>query len=109
MGGARKKAVNIWATAINKYLNAVKDLKKLEFESILYDRILIMLRSQKTEPVEAPSKVMQDLRYALDRIRALNSKAYQNIKILKSKSNQILIGNGNTGCHPREGRPSGNA
>ena len=46
-GGARKTTAGNWAEAITRYLDSLKNQRRLEFERRFYDRIIEVLRSKK--------------------------------------------------------------
>jgi len=102
VGGARKKAVGDWAAAITTYFTSIKNLHRFECEKKFYGQILDFLRSQKPGTVDSASNVLTVLNSALQALRGMVRRERENLKILKSKSNQILIGNGNTVIVPGE-------
>ncbi|MFH2057649.1 MAG: tubulin-like doman-containing protein [Pseudomonadota bacterium] len=102
VGGARKKAVENWAVAITSYFASFKKLCRFEFENKFYSQILEFLRSKKPSSVDSPSEVLNALNNTQNILRNLNREEQANLKILKSKSNQILIGNGNSVIIPGE-------
>jgi len=104
IGGARKKRVNEWQAAIINYLTSLKDNKRFEYEKQFYTLVLDMLQSKKPKAVYPASEGVKALKDIQAKLRAMTLEEQNNLKILRSKPNQILIGNGNIVIVPeREG------
>lgn len=104
IGGARKKRVMHWRNAIIEYLTSVKNNKRFEYEKQFYDLILDMLQSKKSEAVYPVSEVAKALKGIQTKLRGMTLEEQNNLKELRKKPNQILIGNGNIVIVPeREG------
>lgn len=96
IGGSRKKAVANWAAAIVDYLNAVKDEIRYDCEVRFFNAAIEVLTGSVPTSVEADSTIVNALEDAKSLLHDLYFKENENLKLLKSKSNQILVGGGNT-------------
>lgn len=94
LGGPRKSQVANWIAQVVQLLNSIKTKKRLEYEKQCYEQILEILRSRRPELLP-PSKVMHALEGAKEVIGSMFGQERNNLKILLSKPNHIVVGYGN--------------
>lgn len=102
LGGPRKKNVTRWAATVVAILGAIKKKNIVEYEEKFYETILLLLRSKRPEAVYTSSDVLNALKHTRAVLRKMAMNEQENFKILKSKPNQNIIGNGNIVIVPGE-------
>jgi hypothetical protein len=95
LGGSRTNAVNQWAAAIVDYLTAVKDEKRYDAEIQFYEEMIKTLGVFAPGSVQEDSEVINVLENARAKLQALRNHEGENLRSLKSKTNQLLVGGGN--------------
>jgi len=94
-GGPRKKAVTNWTAQIAKLLASVRNKKRAEFEKQSYDHVIEMLNTKRPDRVQASSEVIGALETAKEALSKMEREVDENLKLLLSKPNQIVVGGGN--------------
>jgi len=102
VGGFRKSAVTAWANTVRELLSAMTLRKSYEFERMVYESLVKFLGESSPTTVPQKSEVMKALMETEATLRGLRFTEQENLKLLKEKPTQILIGNGNIVVIQRE-------
>lgn len=94
-GGGRKKAVRAWQATAQGLLEALRDKLTLEYERSFHDNLRQALGALGPEMVTPDSAVIRALSESEIRLRRAAAVEQQNVALLRGRSGQVLIGNGN--------------
>lgn len=96
VGGPRKSAADKWSGTILELLSAIKDAAAFEDENRAYQAVLKMLKQRRPASVATPSEISTAPVETERALRRLVANEHENLKRLKSKPTQTLIGGGDT-------------
>lgn len=96
IGGGRKRACRDYAQEVSQYLQLKRKEAELQREKKFYETLLESLESGKKSLKEKPHDVVNALDAAKAVLRSWVREKETNLSLLKSKPNQVLLGNGNS-------------
>src|SRR5439155_14502155 len=94
LGGSRTRVAEKWAEQVRALLDTIKDQKTLEYEQRFYSAVLAALDRYRPATVPTGSEVADSLLETEGQLRRIAVGENEQLKRLKRKPAQVLIGNG---------------